>query len=556
MPRFKEIIPFLIVMVLFFGVSCSKKQEVHEVSESGSLRFSVKEKAEIAFDNSSVDCLDPKECPDYTGLLILSYKEVEESIFGDETFFNVSVCSQQLVAPDMILTNRHCIPELIANKGEDCSEYIKFKFPKTENFDKESIGCKRVLDISAPDTNQDGRPPWASDLTTDWAILQLERSSQRPLPEKSLDGIKHATQFTAYPIIFSTSYFQMESGEKVPYANSAIKKVNCTTMMDSVFSLFYNHKFSSTFLAQCDFKLIGGSSGSGVYIDEKLKGVISFAVSGGDIDLYVGPASTRVKNKFTGGSNLACIPFFNSSPNSLCAMDDSIQAQNLGQQTSWLYGIKPSENQKLEMTRITNASEDVKWVRNDMSYFSEAMLVGYYLNSLSPDYQVLGRSIERQSIFTSYPYTPSCVHSRLKDELPFNLQMPFFKSDVSIMTLNDLSQISVPVEINYYSYVMKFDPKSQKFKGSLQRLGGNHFLNYMEQKAKRSNAIRACVFSGVRDDAEAVGCNAMRQIMNRFKKFKESTGIEESIFNNEDLVGEYPLLEKIELPICEELGAQ
>src|SRR5687767_7543906 len=97
-------------------------------------KFSNKVDAQTVFNGSKVSCEDG--CPQYVGGLV-TYTEGRNS-------YIVSVCSLTLIDDNLILTNRHCLPDDLQYKGASCAGRIRVKLPATNGFRSEDFECNRV----------------------------------------------------------------------------------------------------------------------------------------------------------------------------------------------------------------------------------------------------------------------------------------------------------------------------------------------------------------------------------------------------------------------------
>ena len=85
-----------------------------------------------SFSESDVYCAVPgKECPNNVAKLTMRWKEEGE--------YRIGFCSGTLVGPDLIITNRHCIPPGFQRNGADCKDAIVALFPKTKTGEREKL---------------------------------------------------------------------------------------------------------------------------------------------------------------------------------------------------------------------------------------------------------------------------------------------------------------------------------------------------------------------------------------------------------------------------------
>lgn len=120
--------------------------------------FETPKELAAAVQNYSVTCTGT--CPENVGVLLAI----------DTDTLELRSCTLSLVAPNIVLTNRHCLPDALAKPGVRCDGKIQALFAK--NGDKEVHACARVLSI--PDDYKDD-----GDYHRDFAFIQLATSSAR-----------------------------------------------------------------------------------------------------------------------------------------------------------------------------------------------------------------------------------------------------------------------------------------------------------------------------------------------------------------------------------------
>ena len=174
--------PVLFICSLFlFTVSC-----INSVKDVGISRLYDNEfQAKKIFLQSSIVC--PKgDCPSFVGGL---YNISPGKMSG----YRVGGCSTSLIAPDQVLTNAHCIPEDIAQIGNDCGNRIRIVFPKTSQHPLETLNCLKILNKS---------PLSEKAESPDWAILKLDRASKRTPLILNHNGIQSMEPVTLHKINF------------------------------------------------------------------------------------------------------------------------------------------------------------------------------------------------------------------------------------------------------------------------------------------------------------------------------------------------------------------
>lgn len=107
--------------------------------------------------------LNEGDCPSGVALLL-----VKKDIRDDE----IERCSSFLINSRTLVTNRHCIPEDLREKGLSCAGRITAVFPKTSRLAAERAECESITSISPEVTEfATGHP--------DYAVIRLSRPVKR-----------------------------------------------------------------------------------------------------------------------------------------------------------------------------------------------------------------------------------------------------------------------------------------------------------------------------------------------------------------------------------------
>ncbi|RZA09688.1 MAG: serine protease [Proteobacteria bacterium] len=117
---------------------------------------------------ATVDCAPGAKCSPSIGMLSL--------IDGGQA----SQCSASLVAPDIIATNGHCVPEDLRQPGASCAGRAWMNFVSAEGFESQ-IECESVLFVEKVKT------PFVQE-TPDYAFYRLKTKSLRPFLRVSRAG--------------------------------------------------------------------------------------------------------------------------------------------------------------------------------------------------------------------------------------------------------------------------------------------------------------------------------------------------------------------------------
>lgn len=100
-----------------------------------------------------------------------------------------SQCTSFLVAPDLALTNHHCIPVKARASGSDCRNLAWLHFPKVGSKPPDTVSCREVVAISATSDKID---------QPDWALVRLARPIARAILPISTDGVRDLDSMVAW----------------------------------------------------------------------------------------------------------------------------------------------------------------------------------------------------------------------------------------------------------------------------------------------------------------------------------------------------------------------
>lgn len=244
------------------------------------IHFENSEELNRAIANYGVKCDGP--CPTNAGVLLAR--------MGND----LSTCSFSVVAKDVILTNRHCIPDSIAYEGAPCGATVEAILMR--NGEKDIYKCDKVLSF-AKEYNKAGAE------ALDFAFLKLQRStSVRPLPI-SQTGVQD--QDVLYALTATPDKWAY------PYGTTLIRK-KCTVLMNSLLEQTFINPFSPVIaLKDCD--IVHGNSGSAlVDMRGELKGVLqstldSSSLREGNNHLQNQAYRALKGNHFGKGTNGVCL---------------------------------------------------------------------------------------------------------------------------------------------------------------------------------------------------------------------------------------------------------
>ncbi len=144
--------------------------------------LTVREKQVLAARQAKVHCAVISGCPEGIGLwTMLEPKGIP------------SQCTSFLVAPDLVLTNHHCIPPGLATPGSNCRGQVWVHFPKTGRLEADSVSCQEIVALSSTSDRID---------QPDWALARLARPIGReilPLARTGLKDLEPVVAWTCNP---------------------------------------------------------------------------------------------------------------------------------------------------------------------------------------------------------------------------------------------------------------------------------------------------------------------------------------------------------------------
>jgi hypothetical protein len=197
------------------------------------------------------------------------------------------VCSSFLVAPNIIGTNLHCIPEDLRHEKASCKDRIVVSFPKTAHHSEETIDCEEMVHVSPPISDKF--------LTPDFAFFRLKEKTTRDYLEISQAGIADGALITLYKV---------DPGEV-----GIVRKVQCPAVQNSLFNPYFQQD-KSPLVSLIPCPVIKGNSGSAlVGADGKAHGII-FSIY--DVHIPMDPtlAGKTMTGAASNGANFSCLNTF------------------------------------------------------------------------------------------------------------------------------------------------------------------------------------------------------------------------------------------------------
>src|SRR5579885_3303104 len=85
---------------------------------------------------TQVSCFDEQDCNPSVAMVAAAWTDPKPG---------VTVCTGFLIAPDILATNSHCLPEDLEQAGASCSQRLWIFFPSSNGFTQEQQECDTVI---------------------------------------------------------------------------------------------------------------------------------------------------------------------------------------------------------------------------------------------------------------------------------------------------------------------------------------------------------------------------------------------------------------------------
>lgn len=188
-------------------------------------------------------CASSSDCPENIGYIISI-----RNIRGNKG--EIHQCTGFLVAPGIVATNSHCIPDEVKADANKCPIHLGIKFPKTANRAEESHICEKLL-FASQIVAEHGTEGYLAN--PDFAFFSIKTPSTRQPFQFTRQGISDNEELTAFTVNPTSEY----------EARGELKKKSCVAIKGSSLITGDSHPLSDialVFGSQC--KMIGGNSGS------------------------------------------------------------------------------------------------------------------------------------------------------------------------------------------------------------------------------------------------------------------------------------------------------
>ncbi len=490
----------------------------------------------------NISCADLEDCPDYVGGLAYPVREVIQGNIK----YGVQGCSQTLIAPDQILTNRHCLLQDSIKVGASCSN-ITVVFPQTKQSPRESLACQTILEMSPlyPD-------PHGLGVFPDWVILQLAHPVQRSPIEVDTSGIPNKTTLRTFPV-----YYEYEKAKNLKVgtnsvktvASGNIKKISCRSYMDLFSSIYYNHPHSPLLNFICDSDTIYGNSGAGLISQEgKISGVLSMSPPTSSIPLMGTRHNLPHYRRTITTSNAHCIPPLNADGSTACAFDTtSVQMYSMGFFASTTHGQILSEALLEELEAAIAKDKTIQWEDYNESFVAQiyAPENTFEGEPLLPSSSAILRYIKPIELQKSFPKTPLCIHSSRKTE-PFRLMLPRLSSPLAKLNISEKGRFLSPLELSFLQFDMKYDAINDQFSGQLSPMGTDMKNLFNGLMMQMDRGFSRCVYSPL----EAY-CHELYHATRQIENLISSSVTTANLFANEHFItGNIKGANQITIPVC------
>ena len=380
------LVQYLILIPFLFLIACggSNKANVSTLPSTESLNQEQEDKFQKAHKPMEVkwDQLDSflpffkkscENCPPSFGHFLGQLTETE----GTTTYRTSFNCQGGLVAEDLFLTNRHCLPEDLLNEGANCEGRAKIIFPEiSDQHSLKVVECEKVIKISE---THEGIP--TDRPQPDWALIKLKETLKERFNEVDQNGIEDKEKLFAYSPLVDPSN-----------NNVNMQKIECIAIQNSFRLPDYNHIMSPIVRLKCNRDFTKRFSGSLLYknddIDGEPVGIISHIW-----DKQINKEEIRV-SPFVVATNFSCLTF--GEDKELNPNCEFIATQRNSLKTKLLINANQEAHEFLVNsldTFLADETQPVVWQKTDLEKISE-------MNSYYQDYL---QKLESNISFNLFP---------------------------------------------------------------------------------------------------------------------------------------------------------
>ena len=203
-----------------------------------------------------------RECPECPGNVgqMMGVNPIRLGEIKSKADIIVEDCHFTLVAPDVVRTASHCLrrwtKDWSTKAGGDCSKAYRFYFPKTREFPSQAFNCKKI-------TSRISDKSGLLQMEPDDVEIQLDQSVARGTAAIDHSPITLTDQITIWGY---------------DGANQAFQSRNCQRVDGSLLTPLDQIPEAAYATLTCDGSLGTGWSGAGVFVNGRLKGVVSFGL--------------------------------------------------------------------------------------------------------------------------------------------------------------------------------------------------------------------------------------------------------------------------------------
>jgi hypothetical protein len=395
---------FLAVLSLSLVVNGCGLLDFGQPAEQGSFRpYDSEQQLLQDFQRATAVC-EVADCPEQAAAVYI----IKNGEDGERGLFQ---CSGTLIDHSKVLTNAHCLPAAQRLAGEACQGLIRVAFPQAAGHRPESYDCLRVAAVSA-DHGVVTQP--------DWAVLELAAQTQRRPAVVNTSGVQRNSTLTLHRMNFRTL-------RSAPVPTGSLETMTCRGNINHIFNMDFLGPVSPLMnLSHCTRKVFTGNSGTGIFNSaNELVAVFSYAlpVEDNEDQAEILEEYPNLRQNFGGGTNLACVEYFNpqaSEPD--CYYGSKEQQEDL----AWIYGelarLRAGDaygpTVEALQTAVLNIDDSpVEWV----------MDTALVLENLEVEDVSVGRELRRrihvEAMQTLFPALPRCVHGNGFES--FEVRVPY-----------------------------------------------------------------------------------------------------------------------------------